>query len=112
MFTSTVAFSEYDVSLAAGTSIGQGPFFVRVYKTAGGMFVCMYVCERQLVRVIESLSLYKNTVKYMYLSNNIFMMTAEILARSLANFNRQFNWRVVGSNPIWVSDFFSRVLLA
>ena len=60
----------------------------------------------RLARVTESLSLDKNTVKYMYLSNNIFMITAEILARSLGNFNRQFNWRVVGSNPIWVSDFF------
>ena len=63
----------------------------------------MFICER-LTRVIESLSLDKNTVKYMYLSNNIFMITAEILARSLANFSRQFNWRVVGSNPIWVSE--------
>ena len=69
------------------------------------MYVCMYVCER-LARVTESLSLDKNTVRYMYLSNNIFMITAEIIARSLGNFNRQFNWRLVGSNPIWVSDFF------
>ena len=42
VFTSAVAFSEYDVSLAASTSIGQGPFFTRVYKTAeGGMHVYM-----------------------------------------------------------------------
>lgn len=43
-FTPTAAFSEYAVSLAAGTSIGLGPFFTRVDKTAeGGMYLFVNV---------------------------------------------------------------------
>lgn len=39
-FTPTAAFSEYNVTLAAGTSIGLGLSFTKVYKTAeGGMCV-------------------------------------------------------------------------
>ena len=39
-FTPTAAFSDYNVTLAAGTSVGLGLSFTKVYKTAeGGMYV-------------------------------------------------------------------------